>query len=290
MEKTLAYLNKLSEVIDSGLKRYLMNNEPQLRLLYKSIDYSLFAGGKRLRPIFCLIVGELFNVPQNRLISTACAIEMIHTASLIIDDLPHMDDAKLRRGKTANHLIYGQDIATLASIGLLAKAYEVISDDPLLPQPKKTGIISGLAKAVGLGGMVAGQFVDLKFADKTMEYWTLEYIYRHKTTSLFVASGSAAALIGDAADHEIRAIEEYAENLGFAFQATDDLLDRTGTVHAMGKVPQNDEGNYFTFYGVEECRQRIADLTNKAREAARIFDGRNERLLSFAELLMNRKS
>jgi geranylgeranyl diphosphate synthase type II len=289
MEETLLFFNKARELINTMLKQYMANDEFLLKLLQESIDYSLFSDGKRLRPIFCLTVGELFDVPRDMLIATACATEMIHTASLIMDDLPHMDDGKFRRGKAANHLVYGQDVATLASIGLLTKAYELVLEDPLLPEDKKIGTIIKLVKSVGLSGMVGGQFVDLKFANKLMEYGTLEYIHNHKTASLFVASGSAAAYIGNANKRDTLAVEDYAKNLGFAFQAKDDLLDATGTVHEIGKSPQRDKGNFLTFYSSEECRQHIAESTKKAIDAVRIFEGKNTRIIEFAGLIMKHK-
>ena len=126
MEKTLAYFQEKKDLVDENLKQYLINDEALLNVLLESINYTLFSGGKRIRPLFCFLVGELFDVPQEKLISLACSLEMIHTASLIMDDLPHMDNADKRRGKAANHLIYGQDVAALATFGLLTKAYEIV--------------------------------------------------------------------------------------------------------------------------------------------------------------------
>ena len=243
MEEILVYFYETKNLVDAKLEEYMSNSEPLLKGLQESINYTLYSGGKRVRPLFCFIAGELFEVPRERLISLACALEMIHTASLIMDDLPHMDDAKIRRGKPANHLIYGQDVAALASIGLLTKAYEVVLNDPGVPEDKKARVVRKLANVVGINGMVGGQFVDLKFSGKSMEYSTLEYIHTHKTASLFVASGSTAAIIGDATEDEIQALETYAKNLGFAFQVLDDLLDATGNVEDVGKSLNNDAGS-----------------------------------------------
>jgi geranylgeranyl diphosphate synthase type II len=290
MEKILFFFHETKNFVDAKLEHYMTNEEPLLKVLQESINYTLYSGGKRTRPMFCFIVGELFDVPREKLVSLACALEMIHTASLIMDDLPHMDDAKIRRGKLANHLIYGQDVAALASIGLLTRAYEVVLEDPALPDDKKTQVVRKLANVVGIDEMVGGQFVDLKFSHESMEYSTLEYIHTHKTASLFVASGTTAAIIGGAKDDEICALETYAKNLGFAFQILDDLLDSTGNIEEVGKSLKNDRGNFIALYGVEKSKQLLQEYTNKALEAIKIFDGNNDKLIALGQMLLKRKS
>ncbi len=290
MEDILVYFHETKNFIDGKLEQYMAHEEPLLKGLQESVNYTLYSGGKRIRPLFCFIVGELFDVPREKLISLACALEMIHTASLIMDDLPHMDDAKIRRGKLANHLVYGQDVAALASIGLLTRAYEVVLNDPELPDGKKAQVVSKLANVVGINGMVGGQFVDLKFTDESMEYSTLEYIHTHKTASLFAASGTTTAIVGNAKEEEIRALEEYAKNLGFAFQILDDLLDTVGKIEEVGKSLQNDTGNFVALYGIEKSEQLVKEYTNKALEAIKIFDGKNEKLIALGQMLLKRKS
>ncbi|NIO21678.1 MAG: polyprenyl synthetase family protein [Candidatus Aenigmarchaeota archaeon] len=290
MEKMLAYFNETKNLVDTKLKEYMANKVPLLDVLHESINYTLHSGGKRVRPLFCFIVGELFGVPREKLVSLACALEMIHTASLIMDDLPHMDDAKIRRGKPANHLMYGQDVAALASIGLLTRAYEVVLEDTEVPEDKKPRVVSKLANVVGINGMVGGQFVDLKFSNKSMEYETLEYIHIHKTASLFMAAGSTSAIIGNAADEEILALEEYAMNLGFAFQILDDLLDATGSVEEVGKSLRYDKGNFIALHGVEKSKELVTEYTTNALNAVNIFDDKNGRLTALAHMLLKRKS
>jgi len=287
------YLKKFYEItgfVDAKLKEYLQSGEPRLQVLLESINYSLHSGGKRIRPLFCFIVGDLFGIPKEKLISLACALEMVHTASLIMDDLPHMDNAAMRRGKPANHMVYGQDVATLASIALLTRAYEIVLSDPVLPDSKKVVVVGKLANVVGIHGLVGGQFVDLKFANQSMEYSTLDYIHNHKTAALFVASGSAAAVIGDATVEQIAALEEYASNLGFAFQILDDLLDATGNEEEVGKPLQKDKGNFLVFYGTEKCRKLVESYTLKAINAIKIFDERNGNLIALGQILLKRKS
>jgi geranylgeranyl diphosphate synthase type II len=290
MEAFLAHFKGTRALIESNLKQLVVNNEPLLDVLFKAINYSLYSGGKRVRPQFCFIVGEMLGVPEEQLISSACALEMIHTASLIMDDLPHMDDGKIRRGKPANHLVFGQDVAALASIGLLTRAYEVVLNDPVLPDDKKIAVVGKLANVVGSDGLVGGQFVDLKYSDDTMDHSTLEYIHMNKTASLFVTSGTTAAIIGNATMETTRALEAYAGNLGFAFQILDDLLDASGNPREVGKELQKDKGGFVTLYGIEKSRQLVLAYTEKALNAIKIFDGRNDKLIGLCHILLNRKS
>jgi len=282
-QKDMAYVNK-------KIEEYLKNDEPLLEELYNSINYTLFPGGKRIRPLFCFMVGELFDVPKEKMTSLACAVEMIHTASLIMDDLPHMDNAEKRRGKPANHLIYGQDVSALATIGLLTEAYEVILNDANLPSDVRIKVVSKLAKAVGIHGMVGGQFVDLKFSNESMEYSTLDYIHNHKTASLFVAAGFTAASIADASPVEIKAIETYARNLGFAFQILDDLLDSEGTTDDLGKPTKIDKGSFAILHGVDKSKEIIEECTATAIEAVEIFKGKNEKFIWLSKILLSRKT
>jgi geranylgeranyl diphosphate synthase type II len=206
-----------------------------------------------------------------------------------MDDLPHMDDGKIRRGKKANHLVHGQDVAALASIGLLTRAYQVVLTDPLLPDDQKNRVTSRLLHAVGLEGMVGGQFTDLKFSDKSMEQSTLRFIHTNKTASLFVAAGAAAAIVGGASVEQISAIETYAFNLGFAFQVLDDILDFEGDVEDVHKTIRNDRGNFVTLYGVEKSKELVRRHTNDAVDALRIFEEKSEKLTALAQILLKRK-
>jgi geranylgeranyl diphosphate synthase type II len=290
VDKHVTEFEKARHYIDQRLQEYLTIDESLLDGLKESINYSLFSGGKRIRPIFCFVVGDIFGVPAGKLTSVACALEMIHTASLIMDDLPHMDNERLRRGKPANHLVYGQDVASLASVGLLTRAYEVVLNDPELPDDKKTKVVSKLAEAVGINGMVGGQFADLKYLNASIEYPVLEYIHIHKTASLFVASGETAAIAGNASGEDIEAVRTYARNLGFAFQISDDLLDATGNESEVGKTVQCDRGNFITLFGVEKSRELMEHYTRDAVDAIQIFEGRNKSLMALSTMLLQRTS
>jgi len=290
MEDVVKYFQQTREFVDDRLREYMGGGEPLLDILQESINYTLFSGGKRIRPLFCFLVGELFDIPRRKLVSLACALEMIHTASLIMDDLPHMDDGQIRRGKPANHVIYGQDVAALASIGLLTKAYEIVLEDPALSDDKKVRVVSKLASVVGINGMVGGQFVDLKYSKESMDFSILDYIHLHKTASLFVASGTTAAIVGDATKEQTDALESYANNVGFAFQILDDLLDVRGKVGELGKSMKQDKGNFAKSYGVERADQLVEEYTGRALESIRIFDGRNNKLIALGLMLLKRKS
>jgi geranylgeranyl diphosphate synthase, type II len=290
MEQIRELLSRTRNEVDAKLQEYLAIHDPLLKGLEDSINYSLFSGGKRIRPIFCLVVGDIFSVPKEKLMAVACALEMIHTASLIMDDLPHMDNERTRRGKPANHLVYGQDVASLASVGLLTRAYEVVLNDPGLPDTVKTKVTGKLAEVVGIDGMVGGQYADLKYLNSSIEYPTLEYIHIHKTASLFVASGETAAIAGGASTAETDAIRTFARNVGFAFQISDDLLDATGNEAEMGKSANRDKGNFITVFGVEKSKELVGKYIQDAISAIRIFDGRNDRLLALGQMLVGRRS
>lgn len=266
--------------VDNRLRQYLANDQQLLGRLYESVNYTLFSGGKRLRPLFCFLAGELFGVTRERLVPLACALEMIHTASLIMDDLPHMDGAERRRGKPANHLVYGQDVAALASIGLLARAYEVVLEDAQLDPALRTAVVDRLARAVGMSGMVGGQFADLYFDASNSKAAALEFIHEHKTASLFVASGVTAAMVGRAGDEEVSALAAFARSFGIGFQILDDLSDR-GEDGGDGKSP----ANYVTIHGAEAARRAARTCLEQARKSMDHFPGKNGKLLALCRLL-----
>ncbi len=290
MEQFIKELEQLKNYINSQLSLIYQNHGPVLQGLNESIKYSLFSNGKRLRPIFCLLAGDIFGIPKEKLLSTSCALEMIHTSSLILDDLPYMDDASVRRGKSANHLIYGYDTAILASVALLMKALEIVASDSLLSEDIKNELLTNFTRAVGTEGMTGGQFADLKNENDQFTEENLNFIHTHKTASLFVLAGLSAATIAKANLHEKNAIKNYALNLGFAFQVLDDILDTNGTEHETGKSGKKDKINFVKIYGLEKSVYLVDEYTEKALKAIEIFKGKNQNLLNLAKLLMNRKS
>ncbi len=290
MDNIIAEFKSMKQYVDDNLGRYIVPEVPLLNELTESINYTLFSGGKRIRPIFCFLVGEIFGINKEKLRSVACSLEMIHTASLIMDDLPHMDNAATRRGKPANHVVYGQDVAALASIGLLTKAYEVVMADGTVSDVKKVAVVRKLANAVGLSGLVGGQFVDLKFGRGAFDQSAIEFIHTHKTASLFVASGTVAAIIGDADAAQIEALASYANSLGFAFQILDDLFDAEGNETEVGKTLHCDKSNYVILHGVDASKKRLQQYTEKALDAVALFGSKNTKLVALCQMLLQRRS
>lgn len=289
--KLQTYLTRVREDVNAGLIKYFDRGEPLLSMLRESIDYTLYSGGKRVRPAFVFMVGSIFGVPKKELLSSACAVEMIHTASLIMDDLPIMDNSTLRRGKATNHQVYGQATALLAGIALLCKASHVVLEDETLPHKKRSAIAAQLARAAGIDGMAGGQFIDLisKFQEG-VGYETLKFIHTKKTASLFITAGRIGAILGNAGPKDTSAIVSYAEHLGYAFQILDDLLDIQGTGKELGKDTRKDKINFSTLFGPGKARAMVKKETGAAIRAISRFSGRNTRLVELAEFLLNRHS
>ncbi len=285
----MKYLKIRKDCIEEGLQKYIGDEPSYLKKLHEAMIYSLFPGGKRIRPLFCYLSGELFGIDENKLLSMACAVEMMHAASLILDDLPLMDDSPERRGKPSTHMVYGENVACLASMGLIMKSYEIIACDPYLADREKSAVISRLAKAAGIIGMVGGQYVDLTCPLDKINHIMMDYIHTHKTSSLFMAAGSVAAIAANASDQEIQAIETYALNLGYAFQIQDDILDyRADAIptasHEDGAV------DFVRLYGMDRAREMLVETTQKALDSIAMFGDKNAKLKHLAGLLMRRSS
>jgi geranylgeranyl diphosphate synthase type II len=209
--------------------------------LHRAMRYSLFAGGKRLRPVLTLQVAVELGASMDAALDVACAIEMVHTASLILDDLPCMDDAELRRGKVSNHRIFGEDTAILAATALLNRAFGVIAECRQLDPSVRLDLVRLLSDAVGSNGIIAGQYVDLRSDQQEHGGSGLTAMYAQKTGALFVAAVEAGARVAQADETGLRAVRSYAINLGLAFQILDDLLDAHGTAEDIGKDTGQDE-------------------------------------------------
>ena len=290
MEQFINELSKLKNFVNSQLSAHFQENDSVLHGLNESMKYSLFSNGKRLRPIFCLLVGDIFGVDREKLISSACALEIIHTSSLILDDLPYMDNANIRRGKSANHVVYGHDTAILASVALLMRGLEIIASDSSIPEDIKNELLLHFSKVVGVQGMAGGQFADLKNSNGRLNGKYLDYIHTHKTASLFVLAGLSAAIVAKANQVEKDAIQNYALNLGFAFQVLDDILDTNGKENETGKSGRKDKINFVKIYGSEKSIHLVEEYTQKALLAIEIFKGRNQKLIALAKILVNRRS
>lgn len=291
----------LQNKINYQLENYLdMDNFEHLSYSQRIIDamrYSIFAGGKRLRPILLISANSMVGGCMEESIPLACAIEMIHTYSLIHDDLPSMDDDEYRRGKPTNHMVYGEDIAILAGDALLNMAYEIMLDnangylDNINNHLKAMSII---ASASGINGMISGQVADIMYQDSSVDSDLLEFIHRYKTGALIRASVLAGAILENIDDALIESIEIYGNNIGLAFQITDDMLDITGTFEKLGKKVGSDKKNkkntYPLLFGFDESKRRVKALIEEAIDVLEPFGDKAEFLKQLARDIADRQS
>ena len=286
-QKIITYLQDIKKIVDNEIDDVLQNDNRLIDGLMKSAVYSS-SGGKRVRAVFTYLVGQMFGIEKEKLIKSACSIELIHAASLIMDDLPYMDDSQLRRGKPANHVVFGQDVALLASIGLLSKASQIVFKDPQLTSDQKIKVTEILTNSFGFDGLAAGQFVDLKLKDKHIDFEIIEFINDKKTAALFTAAGKVAAIIGGAAAKQLSAIETFSENIGFAFQIVDDMIDIAGDKKIVGKDVGHDKMNFVKLVGKEEAERYLKDYHKKAEDALTGFGSKADELKSFSRYLLER--
>ncbi len=280
-------MQHIKRLIDEEIDKRLQNDNPLIEALYKSAAYSA-AGGKRIRAIFVFFTGELFNVPEEKLINSACAIELIHAASLIMDDLPYMDDSQLRRGKPANHVVFGQDVALLASIGLISEGLQLVLKDTHLTSEERLDVTQVLSASFGFNGLAAGQFVDLKIKDKHVNFEIIEFINQKKTAALFSAAGKIAAIIGHANAEQTKAIQNFSDDIGFAFQIVDDMLDVIGEEKMVGKNLEHDRMNFVKLVGVEQAKKYLQEYHQKAEKALEVFGSKADGLKELSEYLIQR--
>ena len=265
------------ELVDQHLMDFIPNIDNKSISLYESMKYSLTAGGKRLRPVLLLAACEFAGGNIREAIPYACAIEYIHTYSLIHDDLPAMDNDDLRRGLPTNHKVYGDAIAILAGDGLLNCAFEAISKDMMLfydsPEKirKRVNAAYEIAKGAGVRGMVAGQVSDIEAENAIASKEMLEYIHLNKTGALIRAAIKAGLYLGNPVDSMISDLEKYSENLGIAYQIADDIMDVVGNPDEMGKAAGSDEkkhkNTYTSILDIDHARNRLDELTAKAVES-----------------------
>jgi geranylgeranyl diphosphate synthase, type II len=258
-----------------------------------AIESSLLAPAKRLRPILALLVTEMLKGDPRAVLPAAGAIEMVHTASLILDDLPCMDNATVRRGRPACHVAHGEATAVLAAFALQNGAFEVLAQGwPGGPDDTtRTAIAGELGRAIGLSGMIAGQASDLEMTARVIDFATLEFIHSRKTGALFIASAALGALAARASEKERTAVMAYAKNLGLAFQVVDDLIDATGAAGEAGKDVGKDLGKttFVSFAGVDGAKQLARELVESSRESLAGFGGRAQALLDLADYVIARR-
>ncbi|MCP2729391.1 geranylgeranyl diphosphate synthase CrtE [Limnofasciculus baicalensis] len=288
------YLVKHKKAINLALDSALPVIYPEK--IYEAMRYSLLAGGKRLRPILCLASCELAGGTAEMAMPTACAVEMIHTMSLIHDDLPAMDNDDYRRGKLTNHKVYGEDIAILAGDGLLSYAFEFIaSKTENVPPQQVLQVIAHLARASGAPGLVGGQVVDLESEGlKDVSLETLNYIHAHKTGAVLESCVVCGAILTGASPGDLQRFSRFAKNIGLAFQIIDDILDITATAEELGKTAGKDvqagKVTYPSLWGIEESKRQASQLIVEAKEQLAVFGNKAQALLAIADYIISRSN
>ena len=282
------------DYIEKLLKEYMPEEKGYQKTIFEAMNYSLKAGGKRLRPILTLEACRIVGGNEEDAIPFAIAIEMIHTYSLIHDDLPALDNDDLRRGRPTNHKVYGDAMAILAGDGLLNYAFEIMLKSSIGKEnpAKYLNAINEIAKSSGVYGMIGGQVVDIESEDKKIEMEKLDFIHLNKTAAIIVGCMRAGAIIGDATEEQLENITKYATNIGLSFQIADDILDITGDESKLGKKVGSDIGNnkstYPSLIGLEKSKQIANDLINEAKTRISNIKGDTEFLNDLAEYIVAR--
>jgi len=290
------YLRTRREIVEEELNNYFPETLfPET--LVKSIRYSLLNSGKRIRPILMLAVADMFGTPYQTILPFACAVEMIHTYTLIHDDLPAMDNDDYRRGKLTNHKVFGDAIAILAGDALLTEAFRIMSEAALknkFSSKKTLEVIYEISSGCGINGVVGGQVMDILSENKTIDLPTLQYIHTHKTGALIVAVVRAGAILSFATKRDLQRLTEYGKCLGLAFQIQDDILDVEGSFEKLGKKPGVDsakkKNTYPSLVGMKESKEMLAQLMDKAYKVLLPYDEKAKYLRNFIFYLQNRQS
>ena len=287
-------LSRCSALVDARLAALVPGEEVPPATIHRAMRYSLFAGGKRVRPALLIAAGEAAGAEAERLLTAACAVEMVHTYSLIHDDLPAMDDDVLRRGRPTSHKVFGEAVAILAGDALLTRAFEVLCREDAAPGPAaRLGLVQELARAAGtVDALVGGQVVDMESEGKAPDPKVVEYIHRSKTGALLCASCAMGAIAAGAGEARLARIRRFGEKVGLAFQIADDVLDLTATAAQLGKTPGKDvaagKATWPAVYGVEASRAKARALVD---EAVAAIDGdglRGEALEALARFIVER--
>jgi geranylgeranyl diphosphate synthase type II len=287
MEKIFDFYSKyqsLKRLVDEKLRLYRDSEQPLLDGLIKSIYYSL-DDGKRFRAIFTFLLGELYDIPENKLLNSACALEMVHTASLIMGDLPYMDDSQLRRGKPANHIVFGQDVALCSCITLLSDANQMVLADERLSAEERGSILDVISQAYGINGLTAGEYVDMKLRRKNIDFSIIEFITRKKTAALFTAAAKIVAIISNAPNDERTALEKFAENVSFSFRVKEDIVENNKN-EAVSASEEKENINFVKLLGYDKAVEYAKKYGQAAAASLELFGEKNKPLLSFVDALL----
>ncbi|MGA2318459.1 MAG: polyprenyl synthetase family protein [Thermodesulfobacteriota bacterium] len=298
------YLQEKKEIVDSALEKYFPNRSDSAgegvfpTSLHKAIRYSLFAGGKRIRPILSMAAFEAVGGKGNGILPFACALEMIHTYSLIHDDLPALDNDDYRRGKPTCHKVFGEAIGILAGDALLTEAFKLMTSQSVQGPSLRDGgwvldVIHEVAQAAGILGMVGGQVLDIESEGKEVDLPTLQYIHTHKTGALILVSVRVGARLGGAKEETLKAFTRYGERIGLAFQIADDILNVEGKAALLGKKTGSDlsrgKATYPSLLGVEDSKRRARELVEFAVDAIHSFGPDAEPLWKIAWFILSRE-
>jgi geranylgeranyl diphosphate synthase type II len=263
--------------------------------VHQAMHYALTGPGKRIRPVLTLVVADLFGARSAQVLDLACAVEMVHACSLILDDLPSMDNASLRRGRPTVHLQFGENVALLASLALLNRAYALVAESAqrlALRRYSAEDMVHHLAAAIGSDGLIGGQALDLLSKPEELDLEVLEYIHSHKTGALFMAAGELGAMAADARRKDLEVVARFAKNLGLAFQISDDLLDVLGTPEETGKDVGQDAAKvtFVKLLGVEGAQALEAELLGFAVESLAPLGRKGEPLRDLARFVGRRSA
>jgi geranylgeranyl diphosphate synthase type II len=287
------YLQSRQKLIDRALGGYLPREDVRPATIHKAMRYSLFAGGKRLRPILCLAAAEVCGGKINNALPLACAMECIHTYSLIHDDLPSMDNDDFRRGRATCHKVFGDGIAVLAGDALLTVAFEIVSRAKPPHRYDPFTLLREVAVAAGSRKLIAGQVADLEAEGRKVELADLRYIHQNKTAAILTASVCLGAMSANATAKELTAVTKFGRALGLAFQVIDDILDVTQTSEKLGKSAGKDvaaqKATYPAIIGLAKSRVEAKRLTKKAHDALSIFGKKGDTLHALANYLLERE-
>ena len=285
------FFNRCGQIINAELNELIPSPETAPRRLYEAICWSIFAGGKRFRPALVLAVGNAFGADEKKLLRSAAAIEMIHTYSLIHDDLPAMDDDRLRRGRATCHVKFDEATAILAGDQLQTLAFQAVANDENLSEKVRVRLISELARAAAK--MVDGQQLDLEGEGQTVALEDLEKIHQNKTGAMISGAARSGAIIAEASEKELAAVTNYASKLGLLFQITDDLLDVTQTTEILGKTAGKDEraekATYPSIYGIKETRKLAEKVHAEALSELNSLEKPTDILREIADFILRRK-
>ncbi|MCR4430711.1 MAG: polyprenyl synthetase family protein [Tepidanaerobacteraceae bacterium] len=294
MDEFQKLLKQKAEIVDAALDFYLPR-EAFPKRLHQALRYSVMAGGKRIRPILVMESAKLFGLSFEKVIPTACGIEMIHTYSLIHDDLPVMDNDDLRRGKPTCHKVFGEAMALLAGDALLTDAFSIIARNSAISGISLQAVldvIDRISKAAGSLGMVGGQAVDIDASGKDIDEQTLLYIDRHKTGCLISASLWSGARLAEASESDLKTIDDYGERIGLLFQIIDDILDINGDEKLIGKRvgsdAKNNKNTFPSLFGYDESLQMVEKLCKEAKDLISSFDN-NWFFIQLIEFLKERR-